>query len=322
MKKFESFLAGHLNDFIQYRKELGYVNKSLANQLRALDYYVRDNARGWEDLTPAFFLGFRDGIKGSPATVNNVIQATRNFFAYLHRTGCCEHNPVQDLPAKTENAFIPFIFSPEQVEQLLQGVQSQIRRSREKCFLVDMGIYIALMLQARCGLRMSEPLNLGLEHFDPVQGTIYIQKTKFHKDRLIPIPWEAQKELDNFLSLRDALCCTSPYLLPGFKNALRTNQVYPVFHRAVRETGIHAPRRIIANMVFGHPTPHSLRHSFAVNTLKAARDRGRDPQAVLPVLSAYMGHSKYRYTALYLKVMDAEKRQGLVDFAISRLEDI
>jgi integrase len=322
MKKFESFLARHLDDFILYRQELGYVNRSLAGQLRILDYYVRDNARVWEDLAPAFFLHFRDRIKGSPATVNNVLLATRNFFDYLHRTGCCEYNPVQDLPAKTENAFIPFIFSLEQVEQLLSALQGQIRRAREKCFLVDMGIYMAVMLQARCGLRISEPLNLGLEQYDPVQGTIYIQKTKFHKDRLIPIPCEAQKELDNFLSLRDALCCTSTYLLPGFKNALRTNQVYPVFHRALHKMGIHSPKKAIANMVFGQPTPHSLRHSFAVNTLKAARERGRDPQAVLPVLSAYMGHSKYRYTALYLKVVDAERRQGFVDFAISRLEDI
>lgn len=321
MKKFESFLAGRLDEFIQYRQELGYVNKSLASQLRVLDYYLRDNARVWADLTPAFFLEFRDRIKGVPATVNNVILTTRNFFDYLHRIGYCEYNPVQDLPIKTENAFIPFIFSPEQVDHLLQAVQGQLRRTQEKHFLVDMGIYMALLLQARCGLRISEPLNLGFEHYDPLQGTIYIQKTKFHKDRLIPVPCEIQKELDNYLSLRKSLCSTGSYLLPGLRQGLRTNQVYPIFYRALREMGIHAPRKIIANMVFGSPTPHSLRHSFAVNTLKAARGRGQDPQAVLPVLSAYMGHSKYRYTALYLKVMDAERRQGFVDFAISRLED-
>jgi integrase/recombinase XerD len=42
----------------------------------------------------------------------------------------------------------------------------------------------------------------------------------------------------------------------------------------------------------------------------------------LPVISAYLGHRKYRYTAVYLKVLDAEQRQGLVDFAIARQEDI
>jgi hypothetical protein len=35
-----------------------------------------------------------------------------------------------------------------------------------------------------------------------------------------------------------------------------------------------------------------------------------------------MGHAKYRYTAVYLKVLDAEKRQALVDFAISHQEEL
>jgi integrase len=114
----------------------------------------------------------------------------------------------------------------------------------------------------------------------------------------------------------------SPYLLPGCKKSLRHQQIYPVFNRAVQEIGIKAQRKVIGNMVFGSPAPHSLRHSFAVNTLKAAKERGQDPQAVLPVLSVYMGHSKYRYTALYLKVLDAQRRQGFVDFAVSHLEDV
>ena len=35
-----------------------------------------------------------------------------------------------------------------------------------------------------------------------------------------------------------------------------------------------------------------------------------------------MGHRKYRYTAVYLKVLDAEQRQGLVNFAISAQKEI
>ena len=78
----------------------------------------------------------------------------------------------------------------------------------------------------------------------------------------------------------------------------------------------------MVNTTFGAPTPHSLRHSFAINTLKRLKQRGESSQKALPVLSAYMGHRKYRYTAVYLKVLDAEQRQGLVDFAILRQEDI
>jgi len=110
MKKYKSSLAQHLEEFFYYRRELGYVNKSLGSQLQVFDHYVLEHAAGFEDLTPAFFLEFREKISGSPANVNNLIGTTRNFFAYLVRYGYVDHNPVQDLPAKTENAFIPFIF--------------------------------------------------------------------------------------------------------------------------------------------------------------------------------------------------------------------
>ena len=43
---------------------------------------------------------------------------------------------------------------------------------------------------------------------------------------------------------------------------------------------------------------------------------------MLPVLSVYMGHRKYRYTAVYLKFLDAEQRSNLVDFSVRRQEEI
>jgi hypothetical protein len=48
--------------------------------------------------------------------------------------------------------------------------------------------------------------------------------------------------------------------------------------------GITQPRKKLGNIIFNPPTPHCLRHSFAVNTLKAIKERGASPQYALPVL--------------------------------------
>jgi integrase len=130
--------------------------------------------------------------------------------------------------------------------------------------------------------------------------------------------------MDNYLSVRSSLMPgdQNRRLLPGKQDMLSKGRLHAAFSRAVREIGIHSPRRIIANTVFGSPTPHSLRHSFAINTLRQIRERGQSAQAALPVLATFMGHRKYRYTALYLKVLDAEKRQHLVDFSIRAQKDI
>ncbi len=86
------------------------------------------------------------------------------------------------------------------------------------------------------------------------------------------------------------------------------------FHQAVSDIGLKRPRQTIGNTNIGAPTPHSLRHSFAVNTLKRIKDQGKSAQHALPVLAAYLGHSEYKHTAKYLKLLDAEHRHQLVNF--------
>ena len=48
--------------------------------------------------------------------------------------------------------------------------------------------------------------------------------------------------------------------------------------------------------------------------------RGKSPQNALPVLATYMGHCEYKYTVKYLKMIDAEKRNQFLDFAVQQKE--
>ncbi len=324
MKPFKSFLALNLEEYIRYRKSLGYSDKNLRSQLRTFDSYIVRREACWDALQPSFFLSFKKDLKVGPRTVNGILSTARGFFDYMVRLEYIEENPLQDIPQKKENAYIPFVFSPEQIDEMLCAIQERIRKNKEH-FFEDLTVYTAIMLLARCGMRISEPLRLLLNQYRSNEGTVYIEKTKFNKDRLIPIPKAAVCEINNYLSIRKSFACNyqNPYLLAGKKeNGVTRGKVYPVFHQAVKDIGIEQPRRILGNTTFGSPTPHSLRHSFAVNTLKGIKERGKSAHNALPVLSAYMGHRKIRYTAVYLKVLDAQHRLGLVDFAISRQEEI
>jgi len=89
-----------------------------------------------------------------------------------------------------------------------------------------------------------------------------------------------------------------------------------VFHQAVKEIGMGHPRKVMGNMTFNPPRPHSLRHSFAINTLNAIKERGESRQYALPVLAAFLGHSHYKCSSVYLKVSDAQSRKDLYDFTI------
>jgi integrase len=317
-------MARQLEEYVRYRKNLGYAKKSLGPPLFAFDRYLMEQNADRDSMKPSFFLQLRAEIRKNPKTVNTILSGIRGFFQFLVRQGVCEQNPLQDLPPLPQKYFIPFVFSPEETEELLKAVRNRLRRT-EKYFLTDMAIYLSILLMARCGMRIMEPLRLLRTHYRSDDGTIYIEKTKFRKDRLIPLPKAVILEMENYLSARKSLMPhdEDPYLFAGNKQkGLRDDQVRNLFHQSVKDIDLTRPKQNIGNVTFGSPSPHSLRHAFAINTLKRIRDRAESTQYALPVLAAYMGHRKYQYTHAYLKVLDAKHIPGLIEFSKSQLDVI
>ena len=317
MNKFESFLASQLQQYLIYRHNLGYSMKASLSHLRTFDRYLKQKQAQQVLLPPSFFMQLRTDLKIEPRSINNIVASVRGFFNYLVRNGLYQQNPVKDIPYLPENEIMPFIFTPEQINLLLSAVSARIRKVTRGKYLMDLSCYMAVVVLARCGLRISEPLRLRLNHYRGVDKTIYIEKTKFKKDRLIPLPRSAVTELENYLAARRCLLGDgiNQYLLANYTGrGLNDNRLRLVFHRALSDIGLDQRRQVIGNLNISAPTPHSLRHSFAVNTLKSVKKRGGSAQNALPVLAAYMGHSEYKHTIKYLKVLDAYQRLGLVNF--------
>jgi len=323
MKPFESTLGPHLEAYIAYRQSIGYSERSLRSILRQFDLYACTKHATLEDMSSPFFIELKDQLRRHPDRFNRLLQVTRGLFKFLVRSQIVTDNPLSHIHGYARNAYVPFVFSDKQTEQLLVCLENRIRKE-PRYFFADFTRYTAIVLLARCGLRISEPLRLKLGHYDSSRGTIYIEKTKFSKDRLIPIPGAVITQMNNYLAVRTLFVDdTNPYLVAGKGGGvLSQNSVRKAFDRAVADVGCSEAKRVIGNTTFGKPTPHSLRHSFAINTLARIKSQGGSAQHALPVLSAYLGHSKYRYTAVYLKVLDARQRQGLVDFVTSRQEEL
>ena len=316
MSRFESFLAQQFEDYMAYRHQLDYDTQNLRWVLKTVDRYLVTQNAAAGDLTPAFFLSLRASLRTQNKSINRVLSTTRMFFQYLLRKEYCQHNPLKDIALLPEERFIPFIFSPPQIEQLLAAACRRLRKNANH-FVKDLGIYLAILLLARCGMRIYEPLRLKRHHFRPDDNTLYIEKTKFKKDRLIPIPKAVAAEITNYLAVRRILWGTdaNPYLLAASKQkAFYDELIRGRFHQAVSDIGLKCPRQTIGNTNIGAPTPHSLRHSFAANTLKRIKAQDKSPQHALPVLAAYLGHSEYKHTAKYLKMLDAQHRHNLVNF--------
>ena len=322
MKPFESFLAQKMEKYLLYRKSLGFALHPTIDRLRSFDRYLAIRKLNPTPLPASFFLELRADLKLESRSVNHVLSSTRLFFQYLVRKGIYATNPVEDIPRLPKNEIIPFLFSDEQVDLLLKTILTGVR-NHQRYFFKDLTCYMTILLIARCGMRISEPLKMKVRHYRPKEKTLYIEKTKFKKDRLIPVPLSAVADLENYLAVRKAMLenPNNPFLFVG-KNqkGISDNRVRYVFKKAVNDIGLDQPRQVIGNTNFSAPTVHSLRHAFAVNTLKAVQARGRSPQNALPVLATYMGHVEYRYTVKYLKMIDAKKRKQFLDFSVQQKE--
>jgi len=324
MKPFESFLGQKIEKYVAYRKSLGFSLHPLTSYLRSFDRYLVMRNTESTVLRPSFFLELRADLKLESRSVNRILSTTRMFFQYLVRQGFYTANPVKDIPLLPENEIIPFIFSEKQVDLLLNAVLNGIRRN-QRYFLKDLAGHMAILLIARCGMRISEPLKMKVHHYQPKEKTLYIEKTKFKKDRLIPVPMPVAAELENYLCARNVLIGDhqNPFLLASTKKkVLNDNRVRCVFRQALKDIEIDQSRHVIGRTNFSAPTVHSLRHSFAVNTLKRVQARGRSPQNALPVLATYMGHSEYKHTVKYLKMIDAKKRKQFLDFSLEQKEKL
>jgi integrase/recombinase XerD len=148
------------------------------------------------------------------------------------------------------------------------------------------------------GMRVGEALNLKLDDVDLVTAVLTIRGAKFGKSRLVPLHASTCKVLADYIARRQRHWTerpVSPYLFISNRgNRVDASDVSRTFYALSRQIGLrgesdsHGPRI------------HDMRHVFATNTLVHWYQSGQDPERLLPILSAYLGHVHIADTQWYL----------------------
>ncbi|MGH9184821.1 MAG: tyrosine-type recombinase/integrase, partial [Acidimicrobiales bacterium] len=89
---------------------------------------------------------------------------------------------------------------------------------------------------------------------------------------------------------------TAGFFVSGTGRRLSQSSLEQTFAELVRRAGLEPPPGSRAR----RPRPHDVRHSFAVTTLVRWHRTGEDVQALLPALSAQLGHVDPASTYWYL----------------------
>jgi integrase len=141
---------------------------------------------------------------------------------------------------------------------------------------------------------VSEAIRLRFEDVTP--DGLVIRDSKFRKSRLVPLHETAQAGLERYLTHRRPYAPFDDHVFVSLRRKpLLLGDVETAFRTAARNIGLlREPGR-------PRPTPHSLRHTFAVRALETCPDgRDRITKHML-ALSAYLGHSNVTDTYWYLE---------------------
>lgn len=283
-------LEGLIRDYLQVRRALGY---KLDQAARFLIQYCRylDHS-GQTCVTTENILAWATAPNGAPVWHGARLAAVRSFTRWAHAFDPGIQVPAPGLLPFRKPRAVPFIYSSEQVQALLE------RADRLPSPMAAATYRTLIGLLAATGLRVSEAINLNRADLDA--GVLTIADTKFGKTRLVPLHPSVQDVLADYAQTRNRLAgpvTTDALLVSTAGTRLLYKNVHQRFHRLVADAGI-TPKSARCR-----PRIHDLRHTFAVTTMIDAYRDGGNPAEILPVLATYLGHVSPGSTYWYLEAV-------------------
>jgi len=305
---FKSFLSAPIIEYLLIKSALNYRTDSIGYSLAQFDQYLcTHRIRVFDQLTPSFFLDWieEEASQSSPTTVLSKVCLLKGFFDHLVRVELIGQNPAESIPSIKLFQYIPYVFSRDQIKKILAAANRQITESRNYFFARGAHYAIFSTIYA-CGLRISECLKLKGKDIRRDDMTIFIQETKFGKSRIIPFHSRLSEVLASYGRARakrfGALSPTDWFFVTYKNSRYHRNSISHRFQVLLKKAGIKEEKKFSGNVIYGGPTVHSLRHSFAVHRLMRWYEQGVNPNDKLHLLSTYMGHYNYEYTHHYLKL--------------------
>lgn len=291
MTSFAFNLKKGIESYIALQHSLGYQFRKQASALRAFAKYVQSsNATG--PLSQALVLAFvmaRNLTPNGRAIYYGVIRRFAEY--YLAFDVCTESFDPAALP-RSRAIPPPRILSEEELHSLM------IATTRIWTFRALRGRTMATVigLLASTGLRSGEALRLDRADVDLTTGVLQIRKTKFRKDRLVPVHATTLTALQEYARDRDLALpssTSSAFFVSTRGTRLSSAGLYYGFAQVCEFAGVN---------VAGTKSlrPHDLRHRFAVTRLAHWHQQMADVQSMLPLLATYLGHARYSDTAYYI----------------------
>jgi integrase/recombinase XerD len=249
-----------------------------------------------EQLNAPVILAFLEHIetkrKNSVRSRNARLAAIHSFFHYLeYRLASCldQSRQIQAIPVKkSDHALIDYL-TRDEVQALLDAPDPRtVSGVRDRAML-----HLAYAL----GLRVSELVTLTLDDLDGQPPTSIRVLGKGRRERVLPLWKETTAVLKAWLAIRPTTAERELFFNASGQAMTRFGFEY------ILRKHVATAARTQPSLLKKHVTPHVLRHTCAMHTLKATGDVRK--------VALWLGHASVQSTEIYLRADPTEKLETL-----------
>lgn len=290
---YESNFAERIRCFLAQKHALGYSYTDNEKIMSNFDHFCREQFPSETALSKELCVSWVQDSKFKTGTRGR-ISPIREFAKYLISIG--ESAYIVPMELRIENPRrLPHIYTETEIAALWRAFDETL--PRKDYFTRHLVIPAIYRLIYCCGLRPCEARRLKTADVDLRHGKIYIHESKGHKSRIVIMEddvtgymAEYDKQVLRLMTQRENFFpgpkggeCTKTWLNREFNNAKEKAKT--------SQFGDNIPR------------VYDFRHSFATHRLYQWMREGKDLDAMLPYLSAYMGHASITCTYYYIHLV-------------------
>ena len=242
-------------------------------------YREIDFAENIEKVTNYHLNAYKDYLihnqRKRASSINRNIQSLRNFFRFMTVQKRIKKDPSEKVKfLRRIKRTQPKALTKNDIHKLLSVTSHSSHGTKQRNYAI-----IQLLLQT--GIRVGEMVNLEIRDLTLYDrsGEIRVVNAKGGKERTIPLNSSARKALRNYLEGR---------------NLEEGGAVF--FSKQNRKMTVRAVQKVINSLAgksgIENMSPHTLRHTFAINYLRS------NPECLVE-LSALLGHESLDTTSIY-----------------------
>jgi integrase/recombinase XerD len=284
-------LQSAVDDYLALRRSFGYLLKG--HDRPPADFVGHLDRAGLDTLTVEAAVAWAVESTATPLRHAQRLSIVRGFATYLHALDPRSEVPPRALLPEGRRRVPPHIYTNDEIAELM----AQSRRLQPPLRAATMETVIGLLFVT--GMRSGEAVRLDRGDVDLVSGRVRIIATKFNKSRELALHPTVVEALADYGRQRDhhwPRPSTIGFFVSGRGRRLAQSSLEATFAELVRRAGLEPPPGSRAR----RPRPHDARHSYAVATVLRWHRTGQDVQALLPALSAQLGHVNPVSTYWYL----------------------